>query len=143
MTNADERRELIAAAWADAWDHGDVDALDGLLSPDYRRRSTPDEEGLSLTEFKASIVATRSAFPDLRTTVEEIVVEGDRAAVRWHSHGRHEHGFLGVPATHREVTVQGATFSRFEGDKIVEELVSWDPRALLSALGIISVGQDS
>ncbi len=142
MSTADERRKLITDAWAAAWDHGDVDALDAVLSPDYRRRAHAGEEGLSLAEFKASIVATRSAFPDLTTTIDEILVDGDRAAVRWHSSGRHERPFLGVPPTHRQVEVSGATFARFQGDRVVEEFVTWDPRALLSALGIISVGQD-
>ena len=74
--------------------------------------------------------------------VDEVVIEGDRAAIRLHSTGSHEHSFLGVPATKREVAVSGATFARFEDDRIVEEHVTWDPRALLTALGIIAVGQD-
>ena len=116
--------------------------VDELLSPDYRRISSAHADHHDLTEFKASIVATRSAFPDLVTTIDEVVIEGDRAAIRWHSSGIHQHPFLGVPATKRQVDVSGATFSRFEGDRIVEEFVTWDPRALLTALGIISVGQD-
>ena len=142
MSNADERRSLITETWAAAWDRGEVEALDGLLSPDYRRRSGPTDEGQGLTEFKASIIAARSAFPDLTTTIDEIVVDGDRAAVRWHSGGRHDRPFLGVPPTHRQVQVSGATFAHFQSGRIVEEFVTWDPRALLSALGIISVGQD-
>jgi steroid delta-isomerase-like uncharacterized protein len=141
MSNGDARKQ-IADAWAAAWDKGDVDALDAVISPDYRRRAHATDEGQNLAEFKASIIATRAAFPDLITTIDEILVEGDRAAVRWHSSGRHERPFLGVPPTHRQVEVSGATFSRFQGDRIVEEFVTWDPRALLSALGIISVGQD-
>jgi steroid delta-isomerase-like uncharacterized protein len=142
MSDTDARRALIEKAWAAAWDQGDVDALDELLSPDYRRRGSDDEHGQDLTAFKASILAARSAFPDLTTTIEDVVIEGDRAAVRWHSAGTHEHSFLGVPATKRRVEVSGATFARFAGDRILEEFVTWDPRALLSALGIISVGQD-
>jgi len=142
MLTSDAARNKIAHAWSAAWDHGDVDALDAVLSPAYRRiTSTGDNQGLA--EFKASITATRSAFPDLSTTIDEIVIEGDRAAVRWHSTGNHRHSFLGVPATKREVTVSGATFARFEDEQIVEEFVTWDPRTLLSALGIISIGQDS
>ena len=141
MSDTDLRRNRIGQAWVAAWDRGDVDALDGLLSPDYRRvGSTGSSQDLA--EFKASIVATRSAFPDLLTVVDDIVIEGDRAAVRWHSTGSHEHSFLGVPATKREVAVSGATFARFDGDTIAEEIVTWDPRTLLTALGIISVGQD-
>jgi steroid delta-isomerase-like uncharacterized protein len=141
MSDNDDRRDRIQQAWEAAWDRGEVDAFDELLSPEYRRFGSSDA-GQDLTEFKASIIATRSAFPDLLTTIDEIVVEGDRAAVRWHSTGSHQHPFLGVPATKRQVAVSGATFARFEGDRIVEEFVTWDPRALLTALGIIAVGQD-
>jgi len=141
MSDNNERRARIEQAWVASWDKGDVDALDALLSPEYRRIGSAGEVH-GLEEFKASIIATRSAFPDLVTTVDEIIVEGDRAAIRWHSIGNHEHSFLGVPATKREVAVSGATFAHFEGDRIVEEFVTWDPRALLTALGIITVGQD-
>jgi steroid delta-isomerase-like uncharacterized protein len=141
MSDNDDRRARIRQAWEAAWDRGEVDALDALLSPDYHRFGSAGA-GQDATEFKASIIATRSAFPDLVTTIDEIVIEGDRAAIRWHSTGHHEHSFLGVPATKRQVAVSGATFARFENDRIVEEFVTWDPRALLTALGIISVGQD-
>jgi steroid delta-isomerase-like uncharacterized protein len=139
MASTVDRRARIQKAWDAAWDRGEVDALDDLLSPDYRRVGS-DGTVSDRTEFKASIISTRRAFPDLVTTVDEIVVEGDRAAIRWHSIGSHEHSFLGVPATKRRVEVSGATFARFENDRIVEEFVTWDPRALLAALGIISVG---
>jgi steroid delta-isomerase-like uncharacterized protein len=140
MSDTDTRRKLIEESWAAAWDRGDVDKLDGLLAPGYRRLGA--DESQDLTQFKASIVATRTAFPDLTTIIDDIVIEGDRAAIRWHSSGTHEHSLLGVPATKRTVEVSGATFARFEGDLIAEEFVTWDPRSLLSALGIISVGQD-
>jgi steroid delta-isomerase-like uncharacterized protein len=142
MSDNEARRAVIEAAWDAAWDKGEVAALDALLSPSYRRLTRHDEEGQDLETFKASIIATRAAFPDLVTTIDDIVVDGDRAAVRWHSVGTHQHGFLGVPPTRRQVEVRGATFARFEGERIVEEFVTWDPRALLAALGIISVGQD-
>jgi steroid delta-isomerase-like uncharacterized protein len=132
----------VAKIWAAAWDRGEVDALDGLLSTEYRRRRTPADEGLSLAEFKAAITSARSAFPDLTTTIDEIVDEGDRMAIRWHTTGRHEGPYQGVPATHRAVQVNGATFARFEGDLVVEEYVTWDPRALLAALGVLHVGED-
>ncbi|MEV4730139.1 ester cyclase [Saccharopolyspora sp. NPDC049426] len=141
MSDADARRKRIQRAWEAAWDRGDVDALDDLLSPDYRRHESAGAVH-SLDQFKASILSTRSAFPDLTTVIDEIIIEDDRVAIRWHSTGAHEHPFLGVPATHRSVAVNGVNFALFDGDLIVEESVTWDPRALLTALGIISVGQD-
>lgn len=140
---AARRRQQIEAAWSAAWDRGEVDALDALLAPGYRRHSSGDQEGMTLEAFKATITSTRSAFPDLVTHLEEILVDGDRAAVRWRSVGTHEHSFLGVPPTGRSVEVSGATFAHFGADGLVEnEQVTWDPRALLTALGIITVGHD-
>ncbi len=141
MSDNNDRRTRIEKAWVASWDRGDVDALDGLLSPGYRRIGSRGEAH-GLEEFKKSIVDTRAAFPDLLTVIDEIVVEGDRAAVRWHSTGSHQQNFLDVPATQRSVAVSGATFARFEDDRIVEEFVTWDPRSLLTALGILAVGQD-
>ena len=139
----DSRKRQVVEAWAAAWDRGEVDALDQLLSPNYRRRSTSSDEGLSLQQFKASIVTTRAAFPDLVTTIDDIMAEDDRVALRWHSIGKHNGSFLGVPPTHRTVEVHGSTFARFENGVVIEEFVTWDPRAMLSALGIITVGEDA
>ncbi|GHH17329.1 ester cyclase [Streptomyces lanatus] len=141
MPHTDTRRELIEKVWDASWGRGDVDALGTLLSPDYLRHGQ-DPQPQDLNAFKAAIVSTRAAFPDLVTAIDDLVIEGDRVAIRWHSSGTHENSLLGVPATKRRVEVSGATFARFEGDRIVEEHVTWDPRALLSALGIIRVGQD-
>jgi steroid delta-isomerase-like uncharacterized protein len=140
----DDRSRLLTQAWAAAWDRGEVEVLDELLAEDYRRRSSADDEGLTREEFKASIVSTRHAFPDLETTIDDLVVQGSRAAVRWHSTGTHTYPFLGVPATRRRVRVDGATFVEFDGSgRVATEWHTWDPRALLAALGIVSVGHHS
>lgn len=143
MHDPEARRKAIVTAWAAAWDDGEVDALDQLLAPTYRRVTSGNTEAQDRAALKAMILTTRSSFPDLVTTVDDVVVEGDHAAIRWHSTGTHTHGFLGVPPTRKKVVVSGATFARFENDLIVEEHVTWDPRALLAALGIIHVGEDN
>ncbi|GAB3247463.1 ester cyclase [Kineosporia babensis] len=143
MSDSETRRRLVTESWSAAWDDGDVDALDQLLAPDYRRRARNDDEGLDREAFKATIITTRAAFPDLVTTIDDLVVEGDKVAVRWHSAGTHSHPFLGVPATKRRVEVSGATFAAFGPDGLIHtEDVTWDPRGLLTAIGVITVGQD-
>ncbi|MEV6700351.1 flavin reductase [Streptomyces sp. NPDC051453] len=133
-----DRTVRLRAAWSAAWDLGDVDALDELLSPGYVRRRGPQSVEQSRQGFKDSIRAVREAFPELRTEIEDLVEDGDRLAIRWRSTGRHTGPFLGVPATGKPVEVSGATFARFDGDTIVEEQVTFDSRQLLEALGIIT-----
>src|SRR5690348_18368397 len=94
MSDNDDRRDRIQQVWEAAWDRGEVDVLDKLLSPDYARFGT-SRAGQGLADFKASIVGTRAAFPDLLTVIDEVVIEGDRAAIRWHSKGRSEERRVG------------------------------------------------
>lgn len=141
MTATDLRRR-ITEAWNAAWDRGETGPLGELLHDDYRRIGSNVQKSESKEELLASILETRAAFPDLTTHIDEIVVEGDVAAIRWHSAGRHEAPMMGIPATHRPVEVAGATFAHFEGDLIIGENVTWDPSALLTALGIIHIDRD-
>jgi len=135
------RKRRVRSAWAASWDRGEVDALDELLAPGYRRSSPQATEAQDRAAFKRSILATREAFPDLTTAIEELVEEGDRMAIRWRSTGTHTATFLDVPPTGRSVEVSGVVFADFDGERIAAEWVTWDPRQLLSALGIISLGE--
>ncbi|MEN2738357.1 flavin reductase [Microbacterium sp. X-17] len=126
-------------AYQRAWNTGDLDALDGVLSDAYRRRSNSGAES-TLAELKDSIAATRGAFPDLSTVLEDVVREEDRLVISWRSTGTHRGEFLGVPATGRPVEVSGISIVRFEGDQVVEERASWSPVELLRAVGYSSLG---
>lgn len=133
------RKRRLRTAWSRAWDHGAVEALDELLAPDYTRCSASSGATQDRAEFQRSITAVRTAFPDLRTVIDELLEEGDRVAVRWHSTGTHVGTFLEVPPTERGVQVHGVTFAHFREDTVASEWVTWDPRQLLTALGIISL----
>lgn len=138
-----DRKQRTLAAWQAAWDEGKVEALDELLAPAYERHTNSSEAIQDREQFKASITSTRLAFPDLVTTIDAMVEEGDQLAIRWHSHGTHTGAMFGVPATRRSVEVYGVTFARFSGEQVVEEWVTWDPRQLLTALGVITLGGGS
>ncbi len=135
------RKQRVREAWEASWDRGDVDALDDLLAPDYERSSPSSAQAQDRDAFKRSISTTREAFPDLVTTIEELVEERDRMAIHWRSTGTHTATFLDVPPTGRRVEVSGVAFARFAGERVAAEWVTWDPRQLLTALGIISLGE--
>lgn len=143
MDTDTERKRATVNTWRAAWDEGKVHALDDLLAPSYRRHSNNSEVAQDREQFKASITSTRQAFPDLVTTIDDMVEEGDRLAIRWHSQGTHTGAMYGVPPTRRPVSVYGVTFAQFSGDQVVEEWVTWDPRQLLTALGVITLGGGS
>lgn len=131
------RKQRVREVWQASWGRGEVDVLDDLLDAGYRRHTASGGAPQSRDTFKAAILSTRDAFPDLVTTIEEMVEEGDRLAIRWRSTGTHTGSFHDVPPTGREVEVFGVTFAHFSGSAVTEEWVTWDPMQLLTALGII------
>jgi len=132
------RSEAILKAWNGAWGDGDLAAFEILLAPDYVRRSKSGSEDYA--SLRKTIEAMHAAFPDSRTEILDIVEDCNKVAIHWQTTGTHQGEFMDVPATGRSVNVTGASFLRFENDKLAEEWVIWDPRELLSALGIWHLG---
>lgn len=136
MTPQDRKKQIVDT-WRAAWDQGQVDVLDDLLSPDYIRHGRTGDQDRAA--FKVSILSSRAAFPDLVTTIEHMIAEGDLVSVRWSSTGTHLSTFQDVPATRRSVVIHGVTTARFNGPLVAEEWVTWDPVDLFTSLGIISL----
>jgi predicted ester cyclase len=77
------------------------------------------------------------AFPDARLTVEDLVVEGDRAAVRYRLQGTHRGDYLGVAATGLRFDVEGLTLLRLAEGRVVEEWHSPTELSILRQLGAV------
>jgi steroid delta-isomerase-like uncharacterized protein len=128
---------LITAAWLAAWDKGDLDALDQLMAEGYTRTSKATGATVDLAGLKAEIAAVREAFPDLRTTLDDIVVGEGTVAVFWTSTGTHAHEYLGVPATGLTVHTRGSNILVLDPQgRVLQETVTWDGSELLAGLGI-------
>ena len=127
---------LITSAWVAAWDQGDLNALDALVAADYTRTSKATGATVDLTGLKAEIAAVRKAFPDLRTTIDDVVEGSETVAVFWTSTGTHTHEYLGVPPTGLTVQTRGSNILIPRDGKITQETVTWDGSELLASLGI-------
>jgi steroid delta-isomerase-like uncharacterized protein len=134
IMTVDETKALIRRLVEEFWNQGHLAAADELLTPDALI-VLPGRGQVSLADLKAFARAFRSAFPDWQTTIEEIVVEGDRAAERWTGRGTHQGEFEGIAPTGKAVTVPGVVFYRTTAGKISEFRGQLDGLALLHQLG--------
>jgi predicted ester cyclase len=78
----------------------------------------PDTRGL--TELTGALRCIRGVFPDLHVTVEDVLGDADRVALRWTARGTHESEWLGIPPTGRRVVFGGMDLYRFEQGRICE-----------------------
>jgi steroid delta-isomerase-like uncharacterized protein len=79
----------------------------------------------------------RSAFSDLRLTINDVVADGDLAAIRWTARGTHDGELFGIAPTGKEATVTGITIDRWADGKITESWTNWDTFGLLQQLGAV------
>jgi predicted ester cyclase len=80
----------------------------------------------------------RTAFPDLRVPIEELIAEGDRVVSRWTARGIHQGELMGNAPTGNQVSVTGIIVDRVSGDKIEEEWADYDTLHLVQQIGAVS-----
>lgn len=111
----------LARDYARVWDaDAPGDLVDRLFGADVVDHNPQPEQGQGREGVRGVIDLYHAVFPDLRVTVDDVVAAGDRVVVRWTAHGTHEGGQLGVPATHREVTMTGIDILRLQDGLIAE-----------------------
>jgi hypothetical protein len=79
----------------------------------------------------------RSAFPDLRYKIVDLVASGDRVAVRWRAAGTQAGQFGPVPPTGQVVSYSGATFLRFDEAGLIADV--WSVNELFQLLQQLGV----
>ena len=106
---------------------GNFDVVDEIADPNYVYRS-PDEELHGTEALKGFLASYRTAFPDLRMAIDELVVANDTAVIFFTLTGTHEGPLMGIAPTGKEMRAHGVVRSRFEDGRIVEDgkfLISW------------------
>jgi steroid delta-isomerase-like uncharacterized protein len=76
-----------------------------------------------------------AAMPDFRTTVHDMLQEGDKVAVRATFSGTHQGDFMGVPASGNKVEWAVIDILQFRGDKAVAHWGVMDMAAAMAQMG--------
>ena len=92
-------------------------------------------ENMNRAAYEQFIKNFRDALPDIHNEVEDVVVSGDRAVVRWTGYGTHTGAALmGIPASGKSVKAHGIYILRIEQDRIAEIWDNWDNLSVMQQL---------
>lgn len=86
---------------------------------------------------KQMFAAYYAAFPDLKITVDDIIVEEERVAVFWTAHATHQGTILSIPASGRQITVSGVNRFVLQDELISHSLTIWDVAGMLRGMGLL------
>ena len=131
-------KALIERWFEEVWNQGRAAVIDELLAPGSKVFGVGDvmhgPEG-----FKPFHTAFRSAFPDLKVTVDHMVAEDDWVAARWSASATHNGDGLGFPGTGRPVAFSGMVFACVENGRLVEGWNSFDQLGMLQQIGVVKL----
>ena len=113
-----------------------MNAIDKLYATDYVEHSGTGEDIRGLKDYKQSISELYTAFPDIHFTLHDMVVEGNKVAVRFTFSGTHKGEFMGIPPTNKKMTTSGIYIDRIAGGKFAESWVRYDTLGLMQQLGL-------
>lgn len=115
---------------------GDMNLLDDVLLPDAIDHNPAPGQGPGREGIKAAFAEGRTPFPDFTMTVEEMIAEGDKVAVRFTVRMTHRGPFMGIAPTGKQLKLTGIDWLRFVDGKLAERWGEVDNLSLLTQLGV-------
>ena len=135
---SEENKTVIRRSFEELWNKGNLSVADELFAPNYTHHdpSTPDV-GRGPESEKKRATLYRTAFPDLKLTIEDIIAEGETVMARWSCRGTHKGDLSGIAPTGKQFTISGVTIARLTNGKLAEGYVNWDALGLMQQLGVV------
>jgi len=111
-------KSLIENLYYEVWNKGNFKILRNIITNNYVIQSDPGDswEGKTLNriEYEQRVLYTRTAFPDIKFELHQLVHEEIFIAVRWSANGTQRGSLKGIPATNNKLHFNGQTFYEME-----------------------------
>ncbi|HTB99410.1 MAG TPA: ester cyclase [Ferruginibacter sp.] len=138
MTAEQKNAETIKRYVSEIWNMADMSVIDELIHPDFNfilvfAHLTNKED------FKKMITVNHIVFQDLAYYIDDpvgdIVVDKTKGSCFWRMTGKHIGVWRNVPASNKEVSINGITFFKFTEDgKMIEARVLSDVFSLMNQI---------
>jgi predicted ester cyclase len=124
--SAEENKVVVRREQEELWNHtGNLDAAEEIFVPDY------------VEAAKQEAADFRQGFPDVVSTIEDLIAEGDRIVACWRSRATHQGEYMGISPTGKEVEFTGISVYRIEAGKIAESWTAEDDLGLMRQIGAV------
>jgi predicted ester cyclase len=123
----EENKALVRREQEELWNHtGNLDAAEELFATEQAEAARQEA-----ADF-------RQGFPDVVSTIEDLIAEGDKVVARWRARATHQGDYVGIPRTGKEVEFTGISVYRIEGNKIAESWTVEDELGLMRQIGVVA-----
>jgi predicted ester cyclase len=132
-----ETQKMIERIPLEILNNSKFELIDELYATNYVEHTpapgiAPTREG-----FKQTAIALKTAFPDLRYTIEDVIESGDKIVHRLTASGTMKADFLGMPATGKHATWTEVHIGRVANGRLTDHWGVIDQLSMLVQLGVI------
>ena len=131
---ATTNKELLRRFYKEVYVDWNMALADQVLSPQFVSDDWPPGGPTGSRAFRDYYLATRSAVPDARYEVDDLISEDDKVVVRWRLLGTHEGNFQGIAPTGRAIVLKGIAIYRVENGMLMERWVVSDVHGVLEQI---------
>lgn len=124
-------KSLIQKLYKEVLVHWNMALVDELVSPRFISHDWPEGTPIGPQPFKDFYSEIRSALPDARYKMDDLIAEDEKVAVRWRLVGTHEGYYRGIAPTGKQLVLKGVAIYRLEDGKVMERWVVTDFHKLL------------
>ena len=131
-------KQLILREADEIWSRGNLAAIPELFSDSFTMHYGDKVYVLTHEDYRKMVTTWRTAFPDLKMEVNDIIINGDKAAARYTVTGTHLGELWGYKPTGKLFQFDEIYIVRVEAGKIVETWGVWDEYGFRKQLGFLS-----
>jgi steroid delta-isomerase-like uncharacterized protein len=129
--------EMYETVWNEIINKGKIDAINETNFDKNVAIVFSPENIVGIEEFKAYYQNYLTGFSDVTFTIVDAFGQGDKIVKHWRFTGTHTGDFFGIPATEKEVNVEGVTLVKMKDGKIAQEQDFMDNLEFMQQLGLI------
>jgi predicted ester cyclase len=134
-----ERNRDTVLRFFDGTHSGNVDVIDGTVSPNIVTHGFPCHSPQSIAEYKQFFRGFGAGFTNMKYKILSALAEGDRVAVRFSIAVDHTGEYLGIPPTGKRVEFEGMVLYRLDHGLIVETWLHLDGLSFMSQIGAVQM----
>ena len=131
-------KAIIRRLYEEVWNQRKLELINEIISPSHALQA-PNVGGTAVgpEAYKRQVLRLLAGYPDLRWTIEDLIAEEDKVVACWSMSGTHKGEYLGVPATNKNVSVDGITIHHITNGKIMDSYSNYDALGMMQQLGVV------
>ena len=134
---SDQNKALARRMLEDEISNANFALTEQIIHPDFYDHTNPPGLERGIQGHQAIIRLFKTAFPDMRWEIQDLIAEGDRVVARTVMTATHGGDFFGIPATGRTISSSGVHIMRVLDGKIIEHWGNNDDLGVMRQLGVV------